>query len=58
MPFKIVVDVPTDNSGKTEITITLDQPLAGKPVPERMFNLDALREVIGPENVTDWRNLR
>ena len=58
MPFKIMVDVPSGKSAKTQITITLDKPLAGKRVPMRMFDLDALQEVIKPQEVIDWRNLQ
>ena len=56
MPFKIEVEVPSGESAKTRITLTLDQPLAGKSVPKRMFDLTVLQDVIKPEEVIDWRN--
>lgn len=58
MPYRVLVLMPSEKGKDSEAKLSFDRPIAGKKVPEKMFDLDALKNSIQPASVEDHRSVK
>ena len=55
LAYQIRASMPGGAAGDSRVTVSIDRPLAGGSVPERVFDLEAVRASVKPEVVNDQR---
>ena len=55
LAYQIRASMPGSEGADSRVTVSIDRPLAGGDVPERVFDLEAVRTSVQPDVVIDQR---